>query len=168
MMNIAYISSSFGFEFILMDLYILQTFNNKLDYKRGWWIIRLLCLSVGLCLFFFSEMFWKGLHSHLWFCINTSKYRSSSKNLDWYLMNIVFLGVVDLWAGSLCVGRYSWFPNHLGKCFFFTVFDLLFWYVKLNGNLLHGRVMTVSFHKYGDLFFPGTGDVKVLPSLLLQ
>ena len=22
------------------------------------------------------------------------------------------------------------------------------------------RVMTVSFHKYGDLFFPGTGDVK--------
>lgn len=23
------------------------------------------------------------------------------------------------------------------------------------------RVMTVSFHKYGDLFFPGSGDVKV-------
>lgn len=23
------------------------------------------------------------------------------------------------------------------------------------------RVMTVSFHKFGDLFFPGTGDVKV-------
>lgn len=23
------------------------------------------------------------------------------------------------------------------------------------------RVMTVSFHKYGDMFFPGTGDVKV-------
>lgn len=23
--------------------------------------------------------------------------------------------------------------------------------------------MTVSFHKYGDMFFPGTGDVKVLP-----
>lgn len=22
--------------------------------------------------------------------------------------------------------------------------------------------MTVSFHKYGDLFFPGTGDVKVI------
>ena len=22
------------------------------------------------------------------------------------------------------------------------------------------RVMTVSFHKYGDYFFPGTGDVK--------
>lgn len=22
------------------------------------------------------------------------------------------------------------------------------------------RVMTVSFHKYGDFFFPGTGDVK--------
>lgn len=28
--------------------------------------------------------------------------------------------------------------------------------------------MTVSFHKYGDLFFPGTGDVKVLPPLLLH
>ncbi|RZR77078.1 hypothetical protein BHM03_00002054 [Ensete ventricosum] len=24
------------------------------------------------------------------------------------------------------------------------------------------RVMTVSFHKYGDMFFPGTGDVKVI------
>lgn len=23
------------------------------------------------------------------------------------------------------------------------------------------RVMTVSFHKYGDMFFPGTGDLKV-------
>lgn len=22
--------------------------------------------------------------------------------------------------------------------------------------------MTVSFHKYGDMFFPGTGDVKVI------
>lgn len=27
--------------------------------------------------------------------------------------------------------------------------------------ILHDRVMTVSFHKFGDLFFPGTGDVKV-------
>lgn len=59
-------------------------------------------------------------------------------------------------------------PKSFREMFFFTVFDLLFWYVKLNGNLLHGRVMTVSFHKYGDLFFPGTGDVKVLPSLLLH
>lgn len=25
---------------------------------------------------------------------------------------------------------------------------------------LTDRVMTVSFHKYGDYFFPGTGDVK--------
>ena len=24
------------------------------------------------------------------------------------------------------------------------------------------RVMTVSFHKHGDMFFPGTGDVKVV------
>lgn len=23
-------------------------------------------------------------------------------------------------------------------------------------------MMTVSFHKFGDLFFPGTGDVKVI------
>lgn len=29
------------------------------------------------------------------------------------------------------------------------------------------RVMTVSFHKYGDMFFPGTGDVKVPPPLVL-
>lgn len=28
-------------------------------------------------------------------------------------------------------------------------------------TILHDRVMTVSFHKFGDLFFPGTGDVKV-------
>lgn len=27
--------------------------------------------------------------------------------------------------------------------------------------------MTVSFHKYGDMFFPGTGDVKVPPPLVL-
>lgn len=26
----------------------------------------------------------------------------------------------------------------------------------------HDRVMTVSFHKYGDMFFPGTGDAKVI------
>jgi histone deacetylase 1/2 len=26
------------------------------------------------------------------------------------------------------------------------------------------RVMTVSFHKYGDMFFPGTGDLKVFIS----
>lgn len=25
--------------------------------------------------------------------------------------------------------------------------------------------MTVSFHKFGDMFFPGTGDVKVIPLL---
>ncbi len=25
--------------------------------------------------------------------------------------------------------------------------------------LLHCRVMTVSYHKYGDFFFPGTGDL---------
>ncbi|KAE9463386.1 hypothetical protein C3L33_04707, partial [Rhododendron williamsianum] len=31
------------------------------------------------------------------------------------------------------------------------------------------RVMTVSFHKYGDLFFPGTGDVKdILVDVLLR
>lgn len=31
------------------------------------------------------------------------------------------------------------------------------------------RVMTVSFHKFGDYFFPGTGDVKVRsPALLLK
>lgn len=29
------------------------------------------------------------------------------------------------------------------------------------------RVMTVSFHKFGDLFFPGTGDVKVTFQTLL-
>ncbi|KAH9699920.1 Histone deacetylase [Citrus sinensis] len=29
------------------------------------------------------------------------------------------------------------------------------------------RVMTVSFHKFGDLFFPGTGDVKVLINVFL-
>ena len=28
-------------------------------------------------------------------------------------------------------------------------------------TIVHDRVMTVSFHKFGDLFFPGTGDVKV-------
>lgn len=27
--------------------------------------------------------------------------------------------------------------------------------------------MTVSFHKFGDLFFPGTGDVKVLINVFL-
>ena len=32
---------------------------------------------------------------------------------------------------------------------------------------LSDRVMTVSFHKYGD-FFPGTGDVKVPPVLICR
>jgi hypothetical protein len=28
------------------------------------------------------------------------------------------------------------------------------------GNSLQRRVLTVSFHKFGDFFFPGTGDLK--------
>jgi len=30
-----------------------------------------------------------------------------------------------------------------------------------SGVVVRCRVMTVSFHKFGDYFFPGTGDVKV-------
>jgi hypothetical protein len=40
------------------------------------------------------------------------------------------------------------------------VFCSLINVLKSNGCLMR-RVMTVSFHKYGELFFPGTGDVKV-------
>lgn len=31
---------------------------------------------------------------------------------------------------------------------------------ELISQFCYGRVMTVSFHKFGDKFFPGTGDVK--------
>ncbi|KAJ6967428.1 hypothetical protein NC652_004854 [Populus alba x Populus x berolinensis] len=56
------------------------------------------------------------------------------------------------WAGGLhqakkCGASGFWYINDLvlKKAFYFT-----------------DRVMTVSFHKYGDMFFPGTGDVKEL------
>lgn len=53
---------------------------------------------------------------------------------------------------------------------FFTLFyaDMILCHIThifsifLNGQVFHYRVMTVSFHKYGDMFFPGTGDAKVI------
>jgi acetoin utilization deacetylase AcuC-like enzyme len=32
--------------------------------------------------------------------------------------------------------------------------------VALSKTVYHCRVLTVSFHKFGDFFFPGTGDLK--------
>ncbi|KAF5205100.1 Histone deacetylase [Thalictrum thalictroides] len=55
------------------------------------------------------------------------------------------------WAGGL---------HHAKKCGasgFCYINDLV-----LEAFYFTDRVMTVSFHKYGDLFFPGTGDVKAI------
>lgn len=41
------------------------------------------------------------------------------------------------------------------------LYIVICWGYELMIKFKHFRVMTVSFHKYGDKFFPGTGDMKV-------
>lgn len=67
------------------------------------------------------------------------------------MSNIMF----GLWGETINDWEYREFSHT--SCDFSTL---------LNGKLSHYRVMTVSFHKYGDLFFPGTGDAKVIVFIL--
>ncbi|KAG6794198.1 hypothetical protein POTOM_003436 [Populus tomentosa] len=64
------------------------------------------------------------------------------------------------WAGGL---------HHAKKCGasgFCYINDLVLGILELLKHHARVLVMTVSFHKYGDMFFPGTGDVKIISKVV--